>query len=76
MPTDRSMSHAVTHACVRRRYDSHRAQILRTGGHQAGGGGGFAPDQAQPPEDIFLYQWFSSSCYSGFDDGPKACRDC
>lgn len=62
--------------CLRCRYDSHREQILRAGSHQAGGGsGGFAADQAQPPEDIFLYQWFSSSCYSGFDDGPKACHD-
>ena len=57
------------HAC---RYDSHRDQILRAGSHQAGGGsGGASPEQAHAPEDTFLYQYFSSSCYSGFSDGPK-----
>ncbi|WIA41299.1 hypothetical protein OEZ86_004902 [Tetradesmus obliquus] len=53
-------------------YDSHRDQILRSGErHQAGGGGGgFTPGE-RPDDEIDLFQYFSSSCYSGFGDGPK-----
>ncbi|BDA42473.1 DnaJ homolog subfamily C member 21 at N-terminal half [Coccomyxa sp. Obi] len=52
-------------------YDSHRAQILRAGSNYQAGGGGFTSDQAAPPEDLSLYQYFSSSCYDGFNDAPK-----
>ena len=54
-------------------YDSHRDQILRSGErHQAGGGGGggFTPGQ-KPDDEVDLFKFFSSSCYSGFGDGPK-----
>eukprot|EP00878_Enallax_costatus_P030206 GHUV01032870.1.p1 GENE.GHUV01032870.1~~GHUV01032870.1.p1 ORF type:complete len:202 (+),score=69.47 GHUV01032870.1:343-948(+) len=53
-------------------YDSHRDQILRSGErHQAGGGpGGFTPGE-RPEDEVDLFQYFSSSCYSGFGDGPK-----
>lgn len=58
------------------RYDSHRDQILRSGErHQAGntgtgmeGGGGIRP---QDMEEIF--QYFTTSCFSGFGDGPRVC---
>ena len=56
--------------CTSGRYDSHRDQILRAGRHQAGGDGGHE-GQATPPEDLSLFQYFSSSCYSGFNDGPR-----
>jgi hypothetical protein len=54
-------------------YDSHRAQILKSGErHQKGGdgGGGFTPGQ-RPDDELDLFQYFTSSCYSGFGDGPK-----
>lgn len=55
----------------RRRYDSHRDQILRSGErHQAGGGAEFAPGQ-RPDDEPDLYQFFTASCFSGFGDGPK-----
>jgi hypothetical protein len=56
------------------RYDSHRDQILKSGErHQAGGGGGgFSPGE-RPDDELDLFQYFSSSCYSGFGDGPKVC---
>ncbi len=53
------------------RYDSRRAQILRADGKYQAGGGGFTSDQAAPPEDLSLYQYFSSSSYDGFNDAPK-----
>lgn len=54
------------------RYDSHRDQILRSGErHQAGGGpGGFTPGE-RPEDEVDLFHYFTSSCYSGFRDGPK-----
>ncbi|EIE20919.1 putative DNAJA5 protein, partial [Coccomyxa subellipsoidea C-169] len=52
-------------------YDSHRAQILRADGSYQAGGGGFTTDEAAPPEDLSLYQYFSSSCYNGYNDEPK-----
>jgi hypothetical protein len=53
------------------RYDSHREQILRAGRHHQAGGGHASEEHAAPPEDLSLYQYFSSSCYEGFTDGPK-----
>ena len=66
-------------ACAASRYDSHREQILRAGRHQAGGDAGH--EGQAPPEDISLFQYFSSSCYSGFNDGPmvhssETCGSC
>ncbi|EFJ45712.1 molecular chaperone [Volvox carteri f. nagariensis] len=54
-------------------YDDHRDQILRSGErHQAGGGGGgFEGSSGKPPEDEELFSFFTSSCYSGYGDGPK-----
>jgi DnaJ family protein A protein 5 len=53
-------------------YDSHREAILRSGErHQAGDtGGGFAGGQ-RPADDVDLYTYFTSACYSGFGDGPR-----
>jgi DnaJ family protein A protein 5 len=53
-------------------YDGHRDQILHSGErHQAGGGGGgFTPGQ-RPDDEVDLFKYFSSGCYSGFGDGPK-----
>lgn len=54
------------------RYDDHRDQILRSDErHQAGGGGGFEGGSGKPPEDEELFSFFTSSCYSGYGDGPK-----
>lgn len=51
-------------------YDSHREHILRSGErHQAGASttaGGQRPD-----DEVDLFQFFTSSCYSGHNDGPK-----
>ncbi|GIM08082.1 hypothetical protein Vretimale_12093, partial [Volvox reticuliferus] len=53
-------------------YDDHRDQILRSGErHQAGGGGGFEGGTGKPAEDEELFSFFTSSCYSGYGDGPK-----
>ncbi|GFR53083.1 hypothetical protein Agub_g15791, partial [Astrephomene gubernaculifera] len=56
-------------------YDDHRDQILRSGErHQAGGGGGaggFEGGGGKPPEFEEIFTYFSSSCYSGYGDGPK-----
>lgn len=60
------------HAGAACRYDSHRSQILRADGNYQAGGGAFSADEAgQPPEDLSLYQYFSSSCYDDYNDGPK-----
>ena len=53
------------------RYDSHKDAILRSGqSHQAGGSGDFQPEQ-RPPDEEELFQYFSSSCFTGYNDGPK-----
>jgi hypothetical protein len=66
------LTYVITTSGTPCRYDSHRDQILRSGErHQAGGGGGgFSPGE-RPDDEIDLFQYFSSSCYSGFGDGPK-----
>lgn len=68
-------SHSFNHHVDR--YDDHRDQILRSSErHQAGGGGGGydgGGGGGKPPEDEELFQFFSSSCYSGYGDGPKVC---
>lgn len=54
-----------------RRYDSHRDAILRSGErHQTGGGAEFAGGK-RPEDDIDLFQFFSPSAFSGYNDGPK-----
>lgn len=53
------------------RYDSHREAILRSGEtHQAGGDGGVTPGQ-RPTDDIDPFQYFSTACFSGYNDGAK-----
>ena len=50
------------------RYDSHRDAILRSADRQYNG----EWSKGQPPEDeVNLFQYFSSSCYSGYSEGPK-----
>lgn len=52
-------------------YDSHRDAILRSGEtHQAGGDGGVTPGQ-RPSDELDPFQYFSTSCYSGYNDGAK-----
>lgn len=54
-----------------RRYDSHRDAILRSGEtHQAGGDGGVTPGQ-RPSDELDPFQYFSTACYSGYNDGAK-----
>ena len=54
-----------------RRYDSHRDAILRSGEtHQAGGDGGVTPGQ-RPSDELDPFQYFSTACYSGYNDGSK-----
>ena len=53
------------------RYDSHRDAILRSGEtHQAGGDGGVTPGQ-RPSDELDPFQYFSTACYSGYNDGAK-----
>ena len=53
------------------RYDSHRDAILRSGEtHQAGGDGGVTPGQ-RPSDELDPFQYFTTSCYSGYNDGAK-----
>ena len=53
------------------RYDSHRDAILRSGEtHQAGGDGGVTPGQ-RPTDELDPFKYFSTSCYSGYNDGAK-----
>lgn len=53
------------------RYDSHRDAILRSGEtHQAGGDGGVTPGQ-RPTDEIDPFQYFSTACFSGYNDGAK-----
>lgn len=57
--------------CWMHRYDSHREAILRSGEtHQAGGDGGVTPGQ-RPSDEVDPFQYFSTSCYSGYNDGAK-----
>lgn len=56
-----------THVLCGNRYDNHRDQILQAGRHQAGADSGHGTQQA-PPEDLSLFQYFSSSCYNGYHD--------
>lgn len=52
------------------RYDNHRLDILRAGSrHQAGGGSQFAGGEA-PEDEVDLFPYFSSTCFSGYKDGP------
>lgn len=52
-------------------YDSHRDAILRSGEtHQAGGDGGVTPGQ-RPSDELDPFQYFSTACYSGYNDGAK-----
>lgn len=40
--------------------------------HQAGGGsGGYEAGGERPAEDEEIFSFFSTSCFSGFGDGPK-----
>lgn len=58
-----------------RRYDGHKEAILRSGErHQAGGTGGFTGGQ-RPDDEVDLYAYFTSACFSGFGDGPRV-REC
>ncbi len=52
------------------RYDSHKSQIIKSGERHQAGGGSFQGPQ-KPDDEIDLYQYFSSSCFSGYGDGPK-----
>lgn len=53
------------------RYDSHRDAILRSGEtHQAGGDGGVTPGQ-RPTDEVDPFQYFSTACFSGYNDGAK-----
>lgn len=50
-------------------YDSHRDSILRSGErHQAGMAG---PTGERPDDYVDLYAYYTSACYSGFNDGPR-----
>lgn len=51
-------------------YDSHRTAILRSGErHQAGTAG---EGMGERPDDyVDVYEYFTSTCYSGFGDGPR-----
>ena len=51
-------------------YDSHRDSILRSGErHQAGTAG---EGMGERPDDyVDVYEYFTSTCYSGFGDGPR-----
>lgn len=52
-------------------YDSHRDAILRSGErHQAGSGAG-EPTGQRPEDFVDVYAYFTSTCYSGFGDGPR-----
>lgn len=65
------LSTAIPHHAACCRYDSHRDQILKSGErHQAGAGGDFGPGM-RPDDEVDLFSFFNSSCYSGFGDGPK-----
>ena len=55
--------------CVSCRYDSHREAILQTGSHHQAGGD-FVPTASKKSMDLFSF--FSSSCFSGYNDSPKA----
>jgi hypothetical protein len=57
------------------RYDSHRDAILRSGErHQTGGGAEFAGGK-RPDDEIDLFQFFSPSAFSGYNDGAKVGMD-
>ena len=57
--------------CCYHRYDSHRDAILRSGEtHQAGGDGGVTPGQ-RPSDELDPFQYFTTSCYNGYNDGAK-----
>ena len=54
------------------RYDRHHNAILHSGErHQAGGGPGGVAGGQRPADEVDLYTYFSSTCYSGFGDGPR-----
>lgn len=47
---------------------------MHGGSHQAGesgGAGSWFGGGAKPADDEDLYSYFTSSCYSGYNDGPK-----
>lgn len=51
-------------------YDSHRESILRSGErHQAGGSN--EPTGERPDDYADLFSYYTSACYSGFNDGPR-----
>ena len=54
-------------------YDSHRAAILRSGTSYQAGAEGFAAGEA-PDSEVDLFPYFSSSCFSGYGEGPTARR--
>lgn len=52
-------------------YDRHKDAILRSGDrHQAGGGSSFTGGQ-RPDDEVDLYAYFTSTCFTGFGDGPR-----
>ena len=52
-------------------YDTHRDAILRSGErHQAGSSAG-EPTGQRPEDFVDVYAYFTSTCYSGFGDGPR-----
>lgn len=62
--------------CLRRlRYDGHREAILRSGErHQTGASGGDFAGGQKPDSEPDLFQFFSSSAFSGYNDGPRVRR--
>ena len=63
----------MSSCCSRRRcrYDGHKDAILRSGErHQAGSSTGFAGGQ-RPDDEVDLYAYFTSACFSGFGNGPR-----
>ena len=60
---------------MRARYDSHREAILRSGErNQTGGGAGDFAGGQKPDTELELFQYFCSSAFTGYSDGPKVLR--
>lgn len=53
-------------------YDSHRDAILRgqKPGQSGGKGKDGEEDEREDPDGLNLFQYFSGSCYSDYNDGP------
>ncbi|KAL6762070.1 DnaJ domain-containing protein [Haematococcus lacustris] len=53
-------------------YDSHRERILKSGErHQAGASTGDQAAPCRPADEEDLFQYFTTTCFAGYHDGPK-----